>query len=195
LSSKARSAFDKNAKDVKRLLQIHADIGGDAKGRRYGLEVLNKSAVVLITADLPKELKKRITAEVEADKNELAMWDLAGDGWKTRARARLVSLTIERNRKLNTPKSGQIDELFASAIGLLDISSSWKWPKMSAAKARDKLDHYITLRGEIAHRGAAAAKVNKTDVTNFFRHVEKLVRLTGGKANSYVKASTGKALW
>jgi hypothetical protein len=220
LASKARRAFDKNAEDVERLLKIHADIGGDAKGRRYGLEVLNKSAVVLITAvweaycedlasealehlvtnvgeakKLPKELKKKITAEIKGDVNELAMWDLAGDGWKGKARARIASLTIERNRKLNTPKAAQIDELFASAVGLIDISSSWRWKRMSAAKAKEKVDRYITLRGEIAHRGAAASKVKKADVTDFFRHVEKLVRLTGGKVNAHVKAATGKALW
>lgn len=50
MASQARSAFDQNAKDIKRLLSIHADIGGDSKGRRYGLEVLNKSSIVLITA-------------------------------------------------------------------------------------------------------------------------------------------------
>jgi hypothetical protein len=220
LASKARRAFDKNANDVRRLLDIHADIGGDAKGRRYGLEVLNKSALVLITAvweaycedlasealehlvtnvsepkKLPKELKKKISAEIKTEANELAMWDLAGDGWKDKTRARLASLTIERNRKLNTPKSAQIDELFAAAIGLTSISSAWKWKKMSVAKARAKLDSYVTLRGEIAHRGTPAAAVKKANVTDFFSHVERLVRLTGGKTNSYVKATTGKGLW
>ena len=50
MASAAHAAFDSNAEDVERLLEIHADIGGDAQGRRFGLEVLNKSAVVLITA-------------------------------------------------------------------------------------------------------------------------------------------------
>ena len=50
MPSKARRAFDDSAKDVKRLLEIHKTIGGNAPGRRAGLEVLNKSAIVLITA-------------------------------------------------------------------------------------------------------------------------------------------------
>ena len=50
MASRARQAFDRNVKDVQRLLQIHANVGGDAQGRRFGLEVLNKSAIVLITA-------------------------------------------------------------------------------------------------------------------------------------------------
>ena len=105
MPSKARAAFDENAQDVDRLLEIHSDVGGDAKGRRFGLEVLNKSAIVLLTAiweaycediatealehliahvpsgsALPKELKKRIVNDIEADRNKLAMWDLADSG-------------------------------------------------------------------------------------------------------------------
>ncbi len=220
MPSQARQAFDRSAQDVERLLQIHADVGGDAQGRRFGLEVLNKSAIVLITAvweaycediaaealehlvsnvpsgsQLPKELKKRIIVDIKADHNELAMWDLADSGWKARAQARLASLTAERNRRLNTPKSDQIDELFAAAIGLPKVSESWPWKKMSVAKAKEKLDNYVTLRGAIAHRGAAAAGVKKAQVTDYFRHVKRLVGKTGGRVNAHVKSATGKPLW
>jgi len=37
-------------KDAKRLLQIHSNIGGSEQGRRYGVEVLNKSAVLFVAA-------------------------------------------------------------------------------------------------------------------------------------------------
>ena len=220
MPSKSRAAFDKNAQDVDRLLQIHADVGGDAKGRRFGLEVLNKSAIILLTAiweaycedvatealehlvakapsgtALPKELKKRIAAELKADHNDLAMWDLADSGWKARVRARLAALTTERNRRLNTPKTGQIDELFASAIGLTRVSDAWRWKKMSVATAKAKLDKYVALRGSIAHRGAAEAAVKKAQVQDYFRHVKRLVSKTGGRVNSHVKDATGKALW
>ena len=50
MPSKARVNFEANAADVSRLLEIHKYFGGDAKGRRFRLEVLNKSAIVLITA-------------------------------------------------------------------------------------------------------------------------------------------------
>lgn len=220
MASKARKAFDRNVEDVQRLLEIHADVGGDAKGRRYGLEVLNKSGIVLITAfweaycediaaealehlvdnvssaaNLPKELRKRIAAEVKKDQNDLAAWDLADSGWKGLVRARLASLTQERNRRLNTPKAVQIDDLFASAIGLLKVSSSWSWKKMSTTKARQKLDNFVSLRGDIAHRGAAAEGVTKAQVTAYLNHVKRLVGKTGGRVNTHVKAATGKPLW
>lgn len=220
MSSTARKAFDKNAEDVDRLLEIHQHLGGDAKGRRFRLEVLNKSAVILITAfweaycediaaealehiinnvadasQLPTELKKRIAKELKADQNEIAMWGLAGEGWKARVRGRLAALTEERNRKLNSPKSANIDNLFSDAIGLAKISDKWYWQKMSSESAKQKLDHYVSLRGSIAHRGAGLSSCTKADVQVYFGHVKELVSKTGGAVNRFVKDITGTGLW
>ncbi len=220
MPSKARRAFDTSAQDIERLLEIHGIEGGEEKGRRFGLEVLNKSAIVLITAvweaycediaaealehlvtnaqtgsELPKELKKRIATDIAADLNKLAVWELADAGWKVKVKARLTSLTAERNRTLNTPKTQRIDELFETAIGLTAVSDSWRWRKMSVAAARKKLDSYVSLRGAIAHRGEAASSVKKVHVTDYFQHVKRLVSRTGGRVNSHVKSFTGKALW
>ena len=46
--SAAYEAYQGNRKDIERLLEIHSDVGGDKAGRKWGLEVLNKSGVVLI---------------------------------------------------------------------------------------------------------------------------------------------------
>lgn len=220
MASQARQAFDRNVQDVQRLLEIHADVGGDAQGRRFGLEVLNKSGIVLITAiweaycedlaaealnhlvtnaasgsSLPKELRKKIAAEIKADSNDLAMWDLADAGWKARAKARLATLMVERNRRLNTPKVEQIKDLFAAAIGLSDVSSAWRWKKMSITRAGKKLDEFVELRGAIAHRGTAASSVKKAQVENYLAHVKRLVGKTGGRVNAHVRKATGKPLW
>jgi len=220
MASQARRAFDRNVADVERLLEIHADVGGDAQGRRFGLEVLNKSAIVLITAFweaycedlaaealvhlvghvssgslLPKELKKKIAADIKAEPNDIAMWELADSGWKAHVKARLATLMAERNRRLNTPKSDQIDDLFATAIGLSGVSTAWRWKKMSIAQARTKLDRFVGLRGAIAHRGAAASGVKKVQVTDYLAHVKRLVSKTGGRVNTHVKGACGRALW
>jgi hypothetical protein len=50
MPSKAKVALDENLGDVERLLELHQEKGGGARGRRYGLEVLNKAAIVLITS-------------------------------------------------------------------------------------------------------------------------------------------------
>ncbi len=212
--SKAWIAFDKSAEDIRRLLDIHATLGGDARGRRHNLEVLNKSAVVLITAiweaycedmaaealdhiirnsagasSVPKELKKWIAIKIKEEKNDLAMWDLAADGWKTRAQSGLADLIA----RLNTPKSEKVDQLMLQAIGLKAVSNSWRWRRVSSEAARKKLDYYVSLRGSIAH-GRRSLSVKKTHAEGYFDHVRLLVEMTGSRVNSFLKELTAKGL-
>jgi hypothetical protein len=219
MPSKAIEAFHESCKDVDRLLEIHKDLGGTAKGRRYQLEVLNKSAIVLISAiweaycediaseaiehivtespkagALSKEIKKIVAKELKEDKNELAVWDLADDGWKSVLRARLTRMQAERARSLNTPTAPKLKKFFSDALGIEDITAAWKWKKMSSQQAQKKLDDYIILRGEIAHRGVAR-ECSKYQVEDFLNHVQRLVKKTGEQVKKQVKAMTGKTPW
>jgi RiboL-PSP-HEPN len=220
VTSKARQAFDKNCGDISRLLEIHVDLGGDKPGRRRRLEVLNKSAVVLLCAfweaycediaaeglahmveharnvdSLPNELRKAVAIELKSDKNELAIWDLSGDGWRQVLLNRLERLQAERNRRLNTPKADRIDELFLTALGIPKMSGYWRWKRLSVARSRQKLDDFVSLRGEIAHRGKAAQSVRKTYVEDALEHVRRLVSRTGQRVNIVATGATGKKLW
>lgn len=216
----ARKAFDNNCEDIRRLLDIHANVGGDAKGRRWGLEVLNKSGIILICSfweaycedlaaegldhlvthasnpeQLPMLLRKLVAKELREHDHELAPWSLAGDGWRTVLKDRLADLQAERNRKLNTPKSANVDELFKDALGIEHISRTWNWQGTTPVNARQRLDDFVGLRGDIAHRGKAAASVKKKDVEGFLNHVSRLVSKTGGRVNGVVRAATGLPLF
>jgi hypothetical protein len=221
MPSKAMTAFYENARDIERLLELHKQKGGTQRGRRFGLEVLNKSAIVLITSfweaycedvateglnhiiqhtknanGLPKELRKTIAKDLKEDLHELRIWDLADDGWRDVLRNRARSLMEARNRKLNTPRATNIDELFFSALGIDNISSAWQWAKkMTDGRARQKLDRLITLRGEIAHRGGASKSVTKAQVVDYFEFIKKVASKTGGRVNKHVYKVTGKPLW
>jgi hypothetical protein len=220
MASIARQSFDANIADIDRLLEIHLHEGGDDRGRRYDLEVLNKSAIVLITAyweaycedvaeeglahilrhansadALPENLRKTLAKEIKSALNELEVWKIADLGWKTYLNDRLERLREERNRRLNTPKSSNIDALFLDAIGIPKMSSSWKWKKMSSAQATAKLDKYVSLRGAIAHRGKHSESVKKSEVEDFLGFTKKLAALTGGLVNKHVKAISGTSLW
>ena len=220
MPSKARKSFDANVKDVRRLLELHQQAGGTGSGRRYGLEVLNKSAIVLITAyweaycediaaealahivkhaksatALPKELKKQLAKEMKNSSNDLEVWNIADDGWRSYLQDRLKVLQEQRNKKLNTPKSVNIDQLFLSAIGIPKISNSWKWASVSSTRIRKKLDKYVTLRGAIAHRGQHSKSVKKSQVDDYFNFIKRLAAKTGGTVNTHVKSITKKTLW
>lgn len=220
MASQARSAFDKNSEDILRLLEIHEGAGGNARGRRYRLEVLNKSAIVLITAfweaycedlaseavehlvkhaksadNIPLELRKAIAKETEAAEHQLEVWKLADDGWRAYMTARLQKMKESRDRKLNTPKTEQIDALFFEALGIKKVSSSWSWKRMTVANASKKLNEFVELRGVIAHRGKNNKSVTKAQVTAYFEHVKRLAGKTGGRVNTFVWKSVGKPLW
>jgi len=54
----------------------------------------------------------------KADQHDLAVWSLADGGWRQVLMDRLDGLREARNRRLNTPKAGQIDDLFFRALGI-----------------------------------------------------------------------------
>ena len=221
MPSKARKAFDENLTDVDRLLELHESTGGTGRGRRFDLEVLNKSAIVLLTShweaycediaaealnhivkhaksseDLPLTIKKLLAKELKGDSHELAVWKLADDKWRPFLLSRLEKMAEIRGRSLNTPKAAQVDELFKATIGLERVSSSWRWSKrLTVDGARKKLDRFVELRGAIAHRGSAKKSVTKAQATDYRAFLMRLSGKTGGNINTHVKKITGKSIF
>jgi RiboL-PSP-HEPN len=210
--SKAAEAFVENFEDVRQLLELHRMRGGKGPGGKHGLEVLNKAAIVLITAfweaycedlaaeglehlvkhsdsadKLPLLLRKRIAKDVKEDRHELAVWKLAGDGWKTYLSDRMQELTEKRNRKLNTPGAEQIDELFKTALGIADISNHWSWKGASFDRTRGNLNNFVELRGSIAHRGRSSQTVRRKQVTDYISLVGGLADKTGEAVNRHIR--------
>lgn len=213
--SAAYEAFTSNRADVDRLMQLHGDISGSAPGRKYGVAVLNKSAIVLLCASweaycedivsevvqhyvdhapepnaLPPALRNRIATELHSDK--MLMWTLAGDGWRAVLASRLADLKVERDRKLNTPKTSQIKALFADHAGYLDITQEWHWPRRKVESACDTLDEFVALRGAIAHRVEADSAVHKATVTKYTRFVGRLVQRIDDVMVAHAKTITGE---
>src|SRR5438067_4776739 len=94
--------FTENAGEGLQLLELHTEKTGTKPGRRFGVEILNKSAIVLVTAcweafledcvseafafmlaevpdhsHLPKGLLKATAKLLKDDPNEIKVWDLA----------------------------------------------------------------------------------------------------------------------
>jgi hypothetical protein len=221
MSSRALATYDRSRKDVEELLTLHAERGGDLPGRRWdpALEVLNKSAIVLITAlweaycedvvaealehilqhgsldALPKSLRQQVAEELKKDLNELAVWQLAGDGWRSLLLDRLAKMREDRNWNFNSPSTAKVNELFKRGLGMADVSACWQWNKMKQGSAEKKLNAYIRLRGDIAHRGkASSGGVRKSQVTGYNNHVSHLVTLTDAAVDTFVEQTTGGRL-
>lgn len=215
------SGFIKNLKDVDRLFKIHEEKTGMARGRRYGVEILNKSALVMSTAcweafvedlaaegfdfliskvrtpsDLPKGIMQEISKRLRDEKDDRKIWDLAGSGWK-----KIVLKGYKRDilRKhigfFNTPNHSNIDELFKKMLGLDSLSSSWRWKSLSVKAARAKLGEYINTRGAIAHRVSAAKSITKNYVNAYGVLIIRLAVKSQNRVRVHLHSICGEYAW
>ncbi len=222
MPSAAKQAFLENKEDVGHLLDFHEELSGTTgPGRREArLEVLSKSAVVLVTAcweayveDVAKEAFDSMLAqasspdvfpnkvlvlagkELHEEKNATGMWMLSGDGWRSvlkRHREQVFSSGVER---FNRPISAHVDDLFLNLIGLKRVSSVWKWQGMNHENARKLLDQYVETRGRIAHRLKLDTPVHKPYAQGYLRHVELLVEKTDEGVAKHVQKCASISPW
>ena len=210
----------RNMDDVNRLLKIHKKLTGSGPGRRAGVEVLNKSGVVLIMAcweafieDLAKEAydyliskadtytiipnKVRVLASksLRQDNDESKIWELAENGWRKVLHDHKNELFTKHIGKFNTPKPDNINDLFEKLIGLKDLSISWRWERMSVDQSKGKLVLFNEDRGAIAHRAATKEPIS-IDYVRFYRNfVYRLAVKSANHVNKYLSIKTGDKPW
>lgn len=219
--SLAKDGFAANTTDVLDLMEIHNLLGGTRPGRRSAiLQVLNKSAIVLITAcweayieDVAREAfdamlnkcvdpqnfpsKVRVLASkiLREDPDESKIWELAGQGWRkvlSQHKDKVFKETLER---FHWPKAVKVDELFHQLLGVKNLSINWRWKNMTTHSACRKLDRYVDMRGKIAHRVSTGLGVYRSWVVDYLNHVIQLVETTDATVSTHVQSVTGKAPW
>lgn len=219
--SNAEFSFDVEATpQIDRLLGIHEEIGGSGPGRRYNLEVLNKAAIVLISAfweafiedlaaevlehfaketkdvnSLPLELRKSIAKDVASAKHELSPWELAGDGWREALRSRAKKIKDGNDRTLSTPTSRNVEDFFRTQAGVSDLTSCWHWAGAPVARNIERLDEFVRLRNAIAHRGGPTdVGVLKKDARDGLNLIRRIAELSLKYVNKKVEQSVGVKL-
>lgn len=218
--STARTNFDANKADIDRLWEIHTQVAGAGAGRKHEVEVLNRSAIVFITAcweayvedvateafdfllkeatsaaQVPAKVRTLASKELKDAPDEKRVWELADGGWRAvllRHRDAVIKRWVS---SLNTPKSRQVDDLFEELVGLTSLHSKWSWQGMSADEAKKKLDDYITIRGQIAHRVKHDEGVYKSWGTDYLAHAERLVEKTDDAVATHLASVVAKRPW
>lgn len=211
MPSKAKESFDQNKSDIQTLWGIHQKVAGGGQGRKTtDVEVLNRAAVVFITAcwesyvedvasegfdvllasvssadKIPNKIRARVSDPFKEEKNSLKFWGFADGGW----RGLMQSYKTDLVSSLNTPKTENVNDLFRKLLNLSKISSAWKWQRMSSERAATRLDDFITIRGEIAHRVTRKEAVYKGLGISYLTHVEKLVGITDTEVAEHLKSS------
>lgn len=213
------SKFIDNAEHAVELITLHEELN-KGKKTHHEHEVLTKSCIVLLVAcweafvedcaesaveflvkeissptKLPKELLKHISSELKADKNDLKVWDLCGDGWRQIVRIHYKAMLSKHLGPFNTPRAGNIDNLYKAVLGLENLSSCWHWKRMSPKMAKEKLSEIITLRGSIAHRVEASRKVTRAYTNRAGINLIFLSIKTSNHVRKYIYGATGKFPW
>ena len=212
--------FQENMNEVNILMNIHERLTGRQPGRRYGVEVLNKSAIVLITAcwesvvedlagdgfdfllekatspdKIPMKVRVLASRGLKEDQDETKVWNLAADGWKDVLKDHKEHMLRRFIGTFNTPRAENVDNLFDNLIGLNKVSSSWYWGRITVTEARGKLDSFVTRRGEIAHRVMTARSVAKTTVRDYQNFVYRIAVLTSNRVAGHISRLVGDRPW
>lgn len=218
--SKSSARFIENKRDIELLWHIYTDQPGSGKNKKQKQDVVARSAIIFISAcwesyveDIASEAfdimlskakspdifpwRVRILASrsLKENKDERAVWKLAGNGWHQILQLHREDLISRWLGEFNTPKSKQVISLFKDLIGIPDITSNWIWQTMSSNEACEKLDKYITMRGNIAHRAKHDETVYKSSGKNFLALVALLVSKIDESVYVHLLDATGVSPW
>lgn len=220
MTSQASTSFHINKKNVEMLWHIHAEVSGSGKGRKHRSDVLNRTAIVFISAcwesyiedvcmegfdfllcnveepnKIPIKVKTIAARELRNDKDERRIWELAGLGWKNILINHKTSIRENWLKDFNTPKSKQVRILFLELLGIADITSNWHWADITVETACAELDKFISIRGNIAHRIKHEETVHKSWAKEFLVHITTLVNLTDLAISTHLFSVTATRPW
>jgi hypothetical protein len=220
MTSQASTSFHINKKDVEMLWHIHAEVSVSGKKRKHKSDVLNRTAIVFISAcwesyiedvciegfdfllcnveersKIPPKVTKIAAQELSKDKDERRIGELAGLGWKNILTNYKEAIGKHWLKRFNTPKSKQVRTLFLELLGIDDITSKWHWTDTTSETACAELDRFIGIRGNIAHRIKHEETVHKSWAKEFLAHVTSLVNLTDQAISEHLLSITATRPW
>ncbi|MFF8387354.1 hypothetical protein ACF053_27440 [Streptomyces kanasensis] len=213
-----RRLLDGAVSDARRLVELPPQEEGTGGGRSSpSCQAASRSAVVLICASwetfcgelaaealnhlashaphsaaLPKEVKKTLRESLLDTGSELAVWDLADDGWRAVLRTRAAWLT-RCDRSLRTVKPPQVKEFFRRNLGIVDITAAWLSDQSDQQRTVRLLDDFVALGSDIAHGRARVPGVSG-QARDGLELIRRLAEKTAEYASDHLRAHTGAAL-
>lgn len=147
----------------------------------------------LIKLEIAAEIHRRYNDAPGKKKDRKSAWELADGGWKIVLANNLTRIKEKMlmGNAFNTCKADNVKDLLERAIGLQDVCQFWRWQGATPDRVRTRLDEYIGLRGDVAHRGAAATSIRKNQCTAFLGLVEHLVGATETAISNHLQTLTG----
>jgi hypothetical protein len=209
-----------NLVDVGRLLEIHAQLTGDKRGRRFDVDVLNKSGVVLTVAcweafvedaakaaftfllehattpaAIPGKVLALAAQPLREHQDAREVYRLAGDGWRAVLQEHADRVLAQFLDGFNTPSAANVDKLLENLLGLRGVSQHWSWHRNSQLQVLQRLQALIKLRGTIAHRVATAKYVTKREVREAAELVMFMAVITCNRLRDHLHTHTQLHPW
>jgi len=171
--SSASNAFEQSILDAGNLLAHFNTL--NSKPPPPEIEVLKRAGLVMAMTAWETYVEDRVT---EALANRLH--SLTDDAFAAFIRAKLA----DELKRLHNPTSDKTIQLFRDYANV-DLTDKWTWSNMDARAARDRLNQYMKLRGDVVHRSRAVTSgppqphlVTKEDLERAIRFLRNLVAAT-----------------
>lgn len=218
--SEAKQRFEANKRDIDLLWLIYKDSATTGKTNERRRSILNSAAIVFISAFwesyvedvameafdfllanasqadvIPAKIRTLASRKLIAAKDERVIWTLAGDGWKKVLQTHRDEVHDEWIKSFHSPKSQSVNKLFFELLEMRNLSENWVSETMPSAQATKKLDHYMTIRGNIAHRINHENKIYKNDVKDFLGHIATLIEKSDTAISIHLQSLTGVSPW
>jgi hypothetical protein len=140
------NAFDVHLRqllaDANQLDAIHNQLRTGAPGRQYGLDSLNRAAMVISVSAWESFIEELLRECLQVLQPAAPPFD----PWPA-----LNAFVLGELGRFNTPNSEKVANLLDRCISLPDIRVTWSWQNCSSAQAVTLLDEALDLRHQIAH--------------------------------------------
>ncbi len=173
--SKAGEAFEHSIKDAECLLAVFNKVHPGSGHPPPEAEVLKRAGLIMAMTSWETYVEDRLTDALEAR--------LAAVNDREIAKLVRKKLADEISR-LHNPTSERTLQLF-SEYANVDLSEKWKWTGIEPKEAKDRLNRYLKLRGDVVHRARKVTDghtqphaISKDDLKKAFAFLHHLVQET-----------------
>lgn len=172
-TSQAATTFSEAIKDAENLLAHFNTLNSHPPPPE--LEVLKRAGLVMAMTAWETYVEDRVQEAAAA-----RLLGIADSGIGSFVKSRLE----EEIKRLHNPTAEKTMQLFQDYAGI-DVLASWKWNNVEPVAARQKLNGYLKLRGDVVHRSRISVKgppqphpVTKDDLQRAISFLKELVKAT-----------------
>lgn len=173
--SKSSDVFALSIKDAENLLRHFNAL--NIKPPPPEIEVLKRAGLIMAMTAWETYVEDRVQ---EAAEQRLS-------GLLDSTIATFIKMRLDEEiRRLHNPTSDKTIQLFRDYAGV-DLTERWTWNNFEPKLVRERLNHYMKLRGDVVHRSrpvgndtSIAHPVKKEDLERVISFLKELVRVTEG---------------